>query len=456
MRARSSRRDGELFGAAINLAARAMDRADGGEILTTDTVRQLVGTLPEASFRDRGRVALKGFDERQRLYEVRAAEARPAVAPAPAVRRRPRRLWVVAGAAVAAAAVAGAVALLGGSGSADAVAVPPNSVAVIDPGEGLVVAAIPVDENPGPICGRLGRRVGAQPEQRHALGDRRREAQAHRDHGDRRLGNGRRRAGERRGVRREDVWLNAAGCNGQQSPARSCTWSRAVRPVGTSKAGDDVPVAGAVPARTGARPRRAEGAASPRRGDTVWAATNGPDGLVRIDYDPVAGRSGVTWGRPLPAPTADGRRRYGALWGIDPTSASVVMRIDPRAGRRTEGGATRDPTRSAIASGAGAVWVANDGRQLGVAHRSADEPGRADDRRSVRGPAAVATGRRRGVGRAGRRGGGGADRPAHRTSVTDDDTRWGTGRRASRWRAARSGSRCAAEAADAPPSSSAG
>ena len=30
---------GELFGAAINLAARVMDRADGGEVLTTDTVR---------------------------------------------------------------------------------------------------------------------------------------------------------------------------------------------------------------------------------------------------------------------------------------------------------------------------------------------------------------------------------------------------------------------------------
>ena len=36
--------DGALFGAAINLASRVMDRADGGEILVTDTVRQLVGT----------------------------------------------------------------------------------------------------------------------------------------------------------------------------------------------------------------------------------------------------------------------------------------------------------------------------------------------------------------------------------------------------------------------------
>ena len=65
--------DGALFGAAINLASRVMDRADGGEILVTDTVRQLVGTMPDARFRERGRVALKGFPERQRLHEAQPA-----------------------------------------------------------------------------------------------------------------------------------------------------------------------------------------------------------------------------------------------------------------------------------------------------------------------------------------------------------------------------------------------
>src|SRR5689334_3838376 len=53
--------DDELFGAAINLAARVMDRADGGQILATDTIRGLVGTMSDATFRDRGRVTLKGF-----------------------------------------------------------------------------------------------------------------------------------------------------------------------------------------------------------------------------------------------------------------------------------------------------------------------------------------------------------------------------------------------------------
>ena len=74
--------DDQLFGAAINLAKRVMDRADGGQILITDAVRQLVGTVPGARFRDRGRVALKGFPERVRLHEVRPDGARPPPAPA--------------------------------------------------------------------------------------------------------------------------------------------------------------------------------------------------------------------------------------------------------------------------------------------------------------------------------------------------------------------------------------
>ena len=75
-----------MFGAAVNLAARVMDRARGGQVLVTDTVREAAGTMPDARFRDRGRVALKGFPERQRLFEVRPA--RPPAA-RPARRRHP-------------------------------------------------------------------------------------------------------------------------------------------------------------------------------------------------------------------------------------------------------------------------------------------------------------------------------------------------------------------------------
>jgi len=63
----------DLFGTAVNLAARIAARAAGGEILASDVVRQLVagkGFL----FADRGEVALRGFEDPVRLYELRWGE----------------------------------------------------------------------------------------------------------------------------------------------------------------------------------------------------------------------------------------------------------------------------------------------------------------------------------------------------------------------------------------------
>jgi class 3 adenylate cyclase len=60
----------DLFGTAVNLAARIAAKAEGGEILASDVVRQLVagkGFL----FADRGEVALRGFEDPVRLFEVR-------------------------------------------------------------------------------------------------------------------------------------------------------------------------------------------------------------------------------------------------------------------------------------------------------------------------------------------------------------------------------------------------
>jgi YVTN family beta-propeller protein len=347
----------ELFGAAINLAARVMDRADGGEILTADTVRQLVGTMTEVTFRDRGRVALKGFAERQRLWEVRPAEARPATPPAPGrPPRRSRRTRMAAGAVVLVAAAAAAVALLdGGSGSAGAVAVGPDSVAVIDPGKGTVVATIPVDENPGPMSA-AGGGIWVLNQNSATL--------SHIDVATRRLLETRGIGGSPGGggvpgnvaASAQDVWLNAAGCNGQQSGAIL----HVVAGGGAGpnlEGGDDVPVANAVPERPSSA-TEGGGCGLVAQGSTVWAATNGPDGLVRIDYDRVAGRSRVTWGRRLPAPWTMALG-YGSLWAID-QAAERVMRIDPSVGRRTRDlRAGSDPT--AIATGAGAVWVANAG-----------------------------------------------------------------------------------------------
>jgi class 3 adenylate cyclase len=65
--------DKDLFGTAVNLAARIAAKAEGGEILASNVVRELVagkGFL----FSDRGDVALRGFEDPVRLYEVRWRE----------------------------------------------------------------------------------------------------------------------------------------------------------------------------------------------------------------------------------------------------------------------------------------------------------------------------------------------------------------------------------------------
>ena len=69
---------GEVFdlhtdpiGGAVNAASRIAARAEGGEVLVSDVVRQLIGVSPAIRFADRGKVRLKGFSER---WHVWAAE----------------------------------------------------------------------------------------------------------------------------------------------------------------------------------------------------------------------------------------------------------------------------------------------------------------------------------------------------------------------------------------------
>jgi class 3 adenylate cyclase len=63
--------DADSFGSTVNAASRIAGRAAGGEVLVSDVVRQLVGTVPAIRFVDRGRWRLKGFAER---WHVWAAE----------------------------------------------------------------------------------------------------------------------------------------------------------------------------------------------------------------------------------------------------------------------------------------------------------------------------------------------------------------------------------------------
>jgi adenylate cyclase len=65
--------DDDLYGTAVNLAARIAAEAEAGTILASDVVRQLVAGK-DFLFADRGETSLKGFEEPVRLYEVRWRE----------------------------------------------------------------------------------------------------------------------------------------------------------------------------------------------------------------------------------------------------------------------------------------------------------------------------------------------------------------------------------------------
>jgi class 3 adenylate cyclase len=65
--------DDDLFGTAVQLAARVCAYADPDQILVSDVVRQLVAGK-EFLFADMGAVPLRGFDEPARLFEVRWRE----------------------------------------------------------------------------------------------------------------------------------------------------------------------------------------------------------------------------------------------------------------------------------------------------------------------------------------------------------------------------------------------
>ncbi len=61
---------GDYFGTAVTLAARIANRAQGGQVLVSEVVRTVGGSLAGVEFRDAGRKQLKGIKGRQRVFEV--------------------------------------------------------------------------------------------------------------------------------------------------------------------------------------------------------------------------------------------------------------------------------------------------------------------------------------------------------------------------------------------------
>ena len=65
------REENNVYGGAVNIAARICDASSPGEILVSATVRDLARTSAGVTFEDRGERALKGIDDLMRVFAVR-------------------------------------------------------------------------------------------------------------------------------------------------------------------------------------------------------------------------------------------------------------------------------------------------------------------------------------------------------------------------------------------------
>jgi class 3 adenylate cyclase len=68
------REENNVYGGAVNIAARISALAAPGEVLVSDTVRSLARTSTGVSFEDRGEQAMKGVGEPVRVYAVLGAQ----------------------------------------------------------------------------------------------------------------------------------------------------------------------------------------------------------------------------------------------------------------------------------------------------------------------------------------------------------------------------------------------
>jgi adenylate cyclase len=64
------REEGNVFGGAVNIAARISGESEAGEVLVSDTVRGLARTSAGVSFEDRGERQLKGVGDPVRVWRV--------------------------------------------------------------------------------------------------------------------------------------------------------------------------------------------------------------------------------------------------------------------------------------------------------------------------------------------------------------------------------------------------
>jgi YVTN family beta-propeller protein len=339
---------GERYvGLGVHRAARICAAGHGGQVLVSQTTRELLRDDPiaDVSLRDLGEHRLKDMDEAERIYQVvapglgqdfpalKTAESTPfegregelaeAAAEEMAKRwRRPSRGVLIA--ATFAAAVVGAilgVLLTQGGGSSASASVSANAVGVIDP-KGAIAGEIPVGVAPGGVAAGVGA-----------------------------------------------IWVSNTGENTVSRIDSSTNDVRQTIPVGGGPSGMAV-TQGAVWVANGLDATVSRIDSQTNQVSQVIAVGNGPTGATAGEgavwvtnstdgtvtrIDPTSGR--VTRTFPAVLGASGIAAGFGRLWIVSPPSAKVVA-LDPASGRVVnEIGIGVDP--AAIAVGADAVWVTN-------------------------------------------------------------------------------------------------
>jgi YVTN family beta-propeller protein len=340
---------GERYvGMGVHRAARICAAGHGGQVLVSQTTRELLrdDPIPDVTIRDLGEHQLKDMDEPERIYQLVApglVEDFPGLktaAPPPfegredelaeAAAEELAKSWrrpgrrVLVGATFAAALVGVTVGVLStqGGGSTAQASVSANAVGVLDPDGGDVAAEIPVGAAPGGVA----------------------------------VGEG-------------AIWVANTGADSVSRIDPDTNDVRQTIEVGGGPAGIAAG-AGAVwvangldgtvtridaetnlPSQTITVGNGPTGVAY--GGGAVWV-TNSTDGTV-TRIDPTSGRSGKAF--PAVVGASGIAFGFGRLWVASPPTATIVV-LELRTGRLLrEIGVGGEPT--AVTAGGGAIWVAN-------------------------------------------------------------------------------------------------
>ena len=341
---------GERYiGLGVHRAARICAAGHGGQVLVSQTARELLRDDPiqDVALRDLGEHQLKDLDEPERLYQLvapglheefpplktaapgpfagREGELAEAAAEEMAKRwRRPRRRVLIG--ATFAAAVIGAslgVLLTQGGGATTSAAVSANAVGVIDPDSSKVAAEIPVGVAPGGVAGSADAIWVSNTGEEHGL--------SHRSPDESPAADGPGRRGTRR--RRNQLRTPSGSPTGWTAPSRESTRQ-------TNQVSQTITVG--------------NGPSGVAHGENAVWVTNSTDGTV-TRIDPVTGRPKGA----LPAIVGASSIAvgFGRVWVVSPPSGRVAA-LDARSGEVIKViGVGVDP--AAVAVGPDAVWVAN-------------------------------------------------------------------------------------------------